>query len=189
MLYEAGHALVARMLPHADPVHKISIVARGMSLGQTFQLPAEDRYLFSKAQLQDMLASSLGGRVAEEMVFRDVTTGAADDLEKATSLARGMVTRYAMSNGLGPRTFGRKEELVFLGREISEQRNYGDKVADEIDQQVQALILSAYQAAKYILSRNRAKLEQIARRLIAEETIEGETLAQLFQEAVPQPAS
>ncbi|MCK4375546.1 MAG: ATP-dependent zinc metalloprotease FtsH, partial [Candidatus Brocadiae bacterium] len=138
--HEAGHALVARMLPNADPVHKISIVARGMSLGHTRQLPIEDRYLMTRAQFKAMLATLLGGHTAEELVFHEMTTGAQSDIEQATKIARAMVTDFGMSDKLGPRTFGRKEEMVFLGREITEQRDYSDKIAEQIDDEVYNLI-------------------------------------------------
>ena len=183
--HEAGHALVAFSLPNADVVHKISIVARGQMGGYTRLLPQEDRYLYSRAQFQDMLATALGGRVAEEVTFHEITTGASNDLEVATHIARNMVTRYGMSEKLGPRTFGRKEELVFLGREISEQRDYGDTIADEIDQEVQEIILRNYQAAREILTTHRAKLVQIARHLIKHETVEGEELKQLMTSEAP----
>jgi len=183
--HEAGHALVARMLPNADPVHKISIVARGMVGGYTKQLPAEDRHINTRSQLKDILATLLGGRVAEEIVFQDVSTAASHDLEQVTRLVRMMVTRYAMSDKLGPRTFGRREELVFLGRIVDEQKDYGDKVADAIDEEINALINEAYNVAKGILTENRAKLDQIAQRLIAKETLEGEELEALFKEPLP----
>ena len=186
--HEGGHALVAKMLPHADPVHKISIVARGMMGGYTRLLPTEDRRIWTGSQFKDMLAVSLAGRAAEELVFQDFSTGAESDIAQATKIARKMVMEYGMSQLLGPRAFGRKEELVFLGREISEQRNYSEKVAMEIDQEVQRLINEAYQTAKDILREKRAKLNHIAQELIAKETIEGEALATLFQEPVPQPA-
>ena len=186
--HEAGHALVAKMLPHADPVHKISIVARGMMGGYTRLLPTEDRRIWTGSQFKDMLAVSLAGRAAEELVFQDFSTGAESDIAQATKIARKMVMEYGMSHRLGPRAFGRKEELVFLGKEISEQRNYSEKVALEIDEEVQKLISEAYQTAKDILREKRAKLNHIAQELIAKETIEGEALAVLFQEPVPQPA-
>jgi cell division protease FtsH len=182
--HEVGHALVAKMLPNADPVHKISIVARGMTLGQTRQLP-EDRYLMSRAQLQDMIAVLLGGHTAEKLVFNEVTTGAYDDIKRATEYARRMVTDFGMSDKLGPRTFGDKQELVFLGREISEQKDYGEKVADAIDTEVNRIIQQAQETAKEILTKNRSKLELIAQKLIAEETLEGEELEALFKEPVP----
>ena len=185
--HEAGHGLVARTLPHADPVHKISIVARGMMGGYTRLLPTEDRRIWTGSQFKDMLSVSLAGRAAEELVFEDFSTGAESDIAQATKIARKMVMEYGMSQRLGPRAFGRKEELVFLGREISEQRNYSEKVALEIDEEVQKLISEAYQTAKDILKEKRAKLNHIAQELIAKETIEGEALAALFQEPVSQP--
>ncbi|MGB2884391.1 MAG: ATP-dependent zinc metalloprotease FtsH [Dehalococcoidia bacterium] len=185
--HEAGHALVARMLPHADPVHKISIVARGMAGGYTKQLPTEDRHLYSVAQLQDMITTFLGGRAAEEIIFggSEVTTGASNDLEQVTALARKMVKEYGMSEKMGLRTFGRREELVFLGRMVDEQKDYGDRVADDIDSEIDALIKDAYGEAKGILTENKAKLVQIAERLIAEETLEGNALEAVFNESVP----
>jgi cell division protease FtsH len=183
--HEAGHALVAKKLPHADPVHKISIIARGMAGGYTKQLPAEDRHLYTPSQLKDMLATSLGGRVAEEIIFGEVSTGAQNDLEQVTTIARKMVKEYGMSDKLPPRTFGRREELVFLGRMVDEQKDYGDKVADVIDQEIEALVNSSYNVAKDILTGNTAKLKQVAARLIAEETIEGKALDMLFDEPVP----
>ncbi len=183
--HEAGHALVAKKLPHADPVHKISIIARGMAGGYTKQLPAEDRHLYTPSHLKDILATSLGGRVAEEIIFGEVSTGAQNDLEQVTTIARKMVKEYGMSDKLPPRTFGRREELVFLGRMIDEQKDYGDKVADVIDQEIEALVNSSYNVAKDILTGNTAKLKQVAAMLIAEETIEGKALDMLFDEPVP----
>ena len=174
--HEAGHALVGHVLPKADPPYKISIVSRGMAGGFTRFLPEEDRHLYSKSQFQDMLAATLGGLVAEELVFGEVTTGPQDDLERLTRLARQMVTQWGMSDRLGPRTFGRKEELVFLGREISEQRNYSEKVAEAIDEEVRQIIDRSYQIARRVLTENRSKLDQIVKVLLEEETIEGEAL-------------
>ena len=134
--HEAGHALVAHLLPNADQPHKVTIVPRGTSGGYTRYLPEEDRRIWTRSQFEDMLAAALGGRVAEELVFDEVTTGASNDLERATSVARTMVTRYGMSDKLGPRTFGKSGELVFLGREIAEQRDYSDSVAETIDEEV-----------------------------------------------------
>jgi len=185
--HEAGHALAARMLPNADPVHKISIVARGMLGGYTRLLPTEDRYLWTRSQFNDMLATLLAGHSAEDLIFNEMTTGTENDIEQATKIARKMVMEYGMSDKLGPRAFGRKEELVFLGREISEQRNYGEEVAKQIDDEINAIIERAHKVAKDILTQNRAKLVQIAERLIAEETIEGEALETLFNEPVPSP--
>jgi len=180
--HEAGHALVARKLPHADPVHKISIVARGMALGYTKQLPAEDRYLMSRSQIMDMLAHMLGGRSAEELIFHEISSGAADDIKRATSLARRMVTDLGMSDALGPRTFGDKQEMIFLGREISEQKDYGDKVADAIDQEINRIIKEAHDTARKILTDNKSKLKALANKLIAQETLEGEELDNVFVE-------
>jgi len=185
--HEAGHALVAKMLPNADPVHKISIVARGMSLGHTRQLPIEDRYLTSRAQIKDMLATFLGGYTAEKLIFNDVTTGAYDDIRRATDLARKMVTDFGMSDKLGPRTFGDKQEMVFLGREISEQKDYGDKIADTIDEEVNKIIQQAHETAGGILAENKSKLVLLAEKLIAKETLEGEELKAVFSETAPKP--
>ena len=183
--HEAGHALVAKMLPNADPVHKISIVARGISLGHTRQLPTEDRYLMTRSQFNDMLATLLAGHTAEKLIFNEMTTGGADDIERATMIARKMTTDYGMSDKLGPRTFGHKEELVFLGREITEQRNYSEKVAQVIDEEVHNLIEHASQTATMILTENKDRLIRIAQELITKETLEGEELEAVLSEAPP----
>ena len=186
--HEGGHALTAKMLPNADPVHKVSIVPRRMIGGWTRLLPAEDRYLWTKSQFDDGLAVLLGGRVAEEIIFGDITTGAQNDLEQATKLARKMVTEYGMSEKLGPRIFGQRQGLVFLGREITEQRDYGDKVADEIDEEVYAIIQRAYKTTKRILTRNKAKLRELAKELIARETLDEPELDRLFAGLAAQPS-
>ena len=178
--HEAGHAIVMHALPHCDPVHKVSVISRGMTLGYTMPMPEEDRYLHRRAKFKDELAGLLGGRAAEEIVFGDVTTGAANDLERATKLARAMVTQYGMSEKLGPMTFGQKEELIFLGKEIAEQRDYSEAVAQEIDQEVRRLIDEAYSRAKEILTKYRDKLDLVARRLIEVETLEREEFEALF---------
>ena len=183
--HEAGHALVAKMLPQADPVHKISIVARGLSLGHTRQLPTEDRYLMTRSQFNDVLATLLAGLTAETLIFNEMTTGSYDDIERATTLARKMVTEYGMSDKLGPRTFGHREEMIFLGREITEQRNYSEKVAREIDEEVHKIIQHAYGVAKKALTKNKTKLIHLAEKLIAQETLEGEELESLLTERVP----
>ena len=180
--HEAGHALVAHMLPHADRVHKISIVSRGNMGGHTSLLPDEDRYLWTKNQFRDMLSVTMGGRVAEELIFDEVTTGASNDLERATKVALSMIKRYGMSSALGPRTFGKVQELVFLGREISEERDYGDKVAEEIDDEVKVLINGAYQEARNLLITNKPKLVQLSEYLIEHETINGDNLAKLIDD-------
>ncbi len=178
--HEAGHVLVMKMLPNCDPVHKVSIVSRGMALGYTMHLPEDDRYLMQRSKFQDELAGLLGGRAAEELIFDDVTTGASNDLERATRLARKMVTEYGMSDRLGPLTFGHKEELVFLGKEIGEQRNYSEEVAQAIDEEVRRLITQAHETALRILRENKDKLVKLARRLIETETIEGSDLEALL---------
>lgn len=185
--HEIGHALSAKMLPNADPVHKISIVCRGMMGGWTRFLPTEDRHLWSVSQFEDRLVVSLAGRAAEEIIFDEITTGAQNDLEQATSLARKMVTEYGMSTKLGPRTFGKREELIFLGREIHEQRNYSEKVATQIDEEVYQFIDKAYTTAKKILTDNKERLKLIANRLIDKETIEEAEFEELFKEQLPSP--
>ncbi len=170
--HEAGHALVQNKLPNCDPVHKVSIVARGMSLGYTMALPEQDRYLYTKDKFEDEIAGMLAGRASEELVFDERWTGASDDLERATKLARKMVTAYGMSEKLGPLTFGDREELVFLGREIAEQRNYSDHVAEEIDHEVRGIIDEAHHRARAILLTYRQKLDILAQRLMEIETIE-----------------
>jgi cell division protease FtsH len=172
--HEAGHALAQNKLPNCDPVHKVSIVARGLNLGYTMALPEQDRYLYTQDKFEDEIAGMLAGRAAEDIVFGDKWTGASDDLEKATKLARRMVTSYGMSKKLGPLTFGDRDELVFLGREIAEQRNYSEEVAEEIDSEVRRIIDHAYGRARDILSSYRQVLDAIAQRLIEVETIERE---------------
>jgi len=178
--HEAGHAVVMHCIPEADPVHKVSIIARGMAGGYTLALPDEDRTLYAKRKFEADLAGLLGGRAAEEIVFSDVTTGASNDLERATKMARSMVTRWGMSTKLGPMVYGQKEELVFLGREISEQRDYSDAVAQEIDGEVRRFINDAYTRAREILTQYRDRLDAIARRLIEVETIDSTEFERLF---------
>ena len=178
--HESGHALVAHMLPEADPVAKVTIVARGHSGGFTKTIPTEDRSLITHNQLEARLAMAMGGRVAEELVFGEITTGASNDLEQATNIAQTMVTRYGMSKKLGPRTFGKREEMVFLGREISEQRDYSDRVAKTIDEEVRRLIQTAYDTAKRILTEERVRLDHISDYLLEHETIDEEQVPDLF---------
>ena len=187
--HEAGHALVGWSLPNADKVHKISIISRGTMGGYTRFLPAEDRFLWTYAQFKDMMTTAMGGRVAEAVTFGEIeiTTGASNDLETATRLAKDMVTRYGMSDKLGPRTFGRREEMVFLGREITEQRDYSDKVAEQIDQEVHALVQGSYDQAKQILTDNQESLERIAKYLIQYESVEGDQLDRLFSGPLAPP--
>ncbi len=187
--HESGHALVARMLPNADPVHKVSIVARGVAGGWTKFLPSEDRHLWSRSQLNDQIATLLGGRAAEELQFGDITTGAQNDLDRATKLARKMVTEYGMSDKLGPRTFGQRQEMVFLGREISEQRDYSDRIAQDIDDEVHSRIQRAHSSARRILEDNFSKLQQMADLLIQKETLVEEDLNALFGSPAPAPTA
>jgi len=186
--HESGHALVAKMLPNADPVHKISIIARGTMGGWTRFLPSEDRHLWTKSQFDDRLAVTMGGRAAEEVAFGEISTGAQNDLEESTKLARRMVTEFGMSDELGPRTFGQRQELVFLGREISEQRDYSEKIARKIDDEVHNIIQRAHNTAKRIVSENKAKLKQIAEQLIIRETLEEPDLDKLFEGLAPKLA-
>ena len=178
--HEAGHALVAHVLPNADPVHKISIIPRGRALGYTQTLPVEDRFLVTRSEMVDELAMLLGGRVAEEMVIGDITTGAQNDLERATKIARGMVTEYGMSDMLGPLTLGQRQGEVFLGRDIGTQADYSDQVAFEIDSEVRRLIDEAHDEALDILQAQKRKLDQIAAALIERETIEKEDLINIL---------
>ena len=179
--HEAGHAVVAHLLPHADRPFKVTIVARGSTGGHTRYLPEEDRKLWTRNQFESVLAAALGGRVAEEVVFEEMTTGASNDLEQATNVARTMVTRYGMSEKLGPRTFGKREELVFLGKELHEQRNYSDRVAEQIDEEVHGLIDKAYETAQGLLKSHGSTLKRVAEYLLVNETVEGDDLQELLK--------
>jgi cell division protease FtsH len=179
--HEAGHALVAHVLPEGDDVHKVSIVARGRALGLTWFLP-EDRYTHNKAQLRAQMASALGGRSSEELVFGEVTTGAANDIEKCTEIAKAMVTQYGMSSALGPRKFGHEQGEVFLGRDAAHQRDYSDDIAAQIDAEVNALIDRAHDEALAILVAHRDTLNALANALIDRETVEDVELAELFKD-------
>jgi len=182
--HEVGHALVARMLPNTDPVHKVSIVARGQAGGFTMLLPTEDRYLWSKPQFEDLLAYALGGHVAELIIFGEVTTGASNDIERVTKIARSMVTEYGMSSIIGPIALGHKEELVFLGRDLNEQRNYSEQTAREVDEEVRRIIQEAFDRAYQILTQNKTRLIMISERLIKEETLEGPAFESLFNQPI-----
>ena len=179
--HEAGHALVAAASPNADPVHKISIVARGRAAGYTLKLPIEDRHLYSRSHFLDELAVSLGGYASEKVVFDELTTGAADDLRKATDLARSLVTRFGMSEKIGPVAFGEKEELVFLGREFGSERNYSESIAAIVDEEIGRFIKSAYKKATLIIKKSRPTLDEIARRLVEKESIERDEFDELIQ--------
>ncbi|HON34295.1 MAG: ATP-dependent zinc metalloprotease FtsH [Thermovirgaceae bacterium] len=186
--HEVGHALVAKMVPGCDPVHKISIIPRGhKALGYTLQLPEEDRFLMSKKELINRICVLLGGRVAEEIHFSDITTGAQNDLERATQIARQMVTEFGMSDSLGPVTLGRKQHEVFLGRDIVEDRNYSDEVAYAIDQEVRRIVEGCYERVRAILKENQDVHVRIAKTLLAEEVIEGDRLDALLEESLAMP--
>ncbi|OGY40889.1 MAG: cell division protein FtsH [Candidatus Buchananbacteria bacterium RBG_13_36_9] len=178
--HEAGHALVAHELPNVDPIHKVSIISRGQAAGYTLKLPEEDRHLHSKSEFIDELAVFLGGFMAEKQTFKDVTTGASNDLRQATQLAKRIITEYGMDETLGPRTFGEREELIFLGKEIHEQRDYSEKTAELIDQQISALINQAQTTALNILIKKQKSLEKIVAELLIKETLEREDFEKLL---------
>jgi cell division protease FtsH len=178
--HEAGHAVVMNALPEADPVQKVTIVARGLAGGYTLALPTEDRRLQSKKKLLAEIIGSLGGRASEQMVFDDITSGASNDIERATQIARQMVTRLGMSEGLGPMVYGQKEELIFLGREISEQKDYSEAVAEQIDQEVKKLVDDSYEKARVLLKKYRGKLDAVAKKLMEVETLTRDEFLAIF---------
>lgn len=179
--HEAGHAIVGHVLPNADPIHKVTIVPRGQSGGYTLMLPDEDRELRSKRALSERMAVGLGGRAAEELIFDDITTGASHDIQNVTQIARQMVMRLGMSEVLGPRVYGQKEELIFLGREISEQKDYSEAVAEEIDREVMKLVNEAHDTAKKILTKYKKELKKVSEKLVEVETLTREE----FEKLVP----
>ena len=189
--HEGGHALVASHIPGHDPVHKVTIVPRGMAGGYTRYLPESDHRLAGKTYYEGFMASALGGHAAEEIVFGEMTTGAHDDLSKVTQIARAMITQWGMSERLGARTFGKKESMVFLGRDISEQRDYSETVAEQIDEELRELIDRARDRARMIIRRNREQLNLLATRLMEVETLEGDDLRAILAwqpgDAIPQP--
>ncbi|MEK6601600.1 MAG: ATP-dependent zinc metalloprotease FtsH [Candidatus Binatota bacterium] len=180
--HEAGHALVAKLLPGADPIHKVTIIPRGMALGLTQQLPIDEKHTYPKEYLLNNLTILFGGRVAEELVLNHMTTGAGNDIEKATELAHRMVCEWGMSEKLGPMTFGKKEEQIFLGRDFTQQQDYSDSTAVEIDAEVRRIILESYQRAKNILKNNLHLLHKIAEKLLEKEVLDGSEIDALVQE-------
>jgi len=180
--HEAGHALVAYYLPHADPIHKISVISRGMSLGYTITLPEQDKYLISRLELIDKLTQLLGGRASEEIVIGDITTGAQNDLEKSTKIARQMVCEFGMSDKIGPLTLGGKQGAIFLGRDFSAHPDYSEQVAYEIDKEIRKLVDDAYDKAKDILSTHKDQLDLIATNLIEKETLNKEQVEELLKD-------
>jgi cell division protease FtsH len=171
--HESGHALVAAMLPKADPLHKVSIIPRGLALGLTQQLPTEDRYTQSRTFTETQISVMMGGRVAEELVLKEQTTGAGQDIDHATELARKMVCEWGMSDKLGPLSFGKKEEQIFLGREIAQHRDYSEETAQAIDKEVRRIVEEAYKVAETIVEENVDKLHKLAEALLTYETLEG----------------
>ncbi|MGO9378272.1 MAG: ATP-dependent zinc metalloprotease FtsH [Dissulfurispiraceae bacterium] len=180
--HEGGHALVAKLTPGTDPLHKVSIIPRGRALGVTQQLPIDDRYTYSKDYLLKALNVLLGGRAAEELALSHMTTGAGNDLERATDLARKMVTEWGMSEKLGPLTFGKKDEQIFLGREIARHKDYSEKTAEDIDEEVKRLVIEAYENARKLLRENRDLLEAVATTLLERETIDGPELDKIIED-------
>ena len=188
--HEAGHALMATLLPGTDPVHKVTIIPRGRALGMTMQLPIDDRHSYSKDFLYNTLAILFGGRVAEELIFKNITTGAGNDIERATELARKMVCEWGMSDTLGPLTFGKKDEEIFLGREISTRRDFSDQVALEIDREVKRLILDSYDRTKRMLTENIHTLKALAEALLEKEVLDAMEVEEIVQQTSSiQPAA
>ena len=178
--HEAGHALVGHVLLHTDPIHKVSIIARGRALGWTLALPEADRYLRTRSQLHDDLAMLLGGRTAEEMIFGDPTTGAADDIDRATNLAKAMVTEYGMSDRIGPRKLGNTKGEVFLGKDIAHEADYSQSVAMAVDAEVERFVTLAHEEARAILTTHIETLDALAEALLEHETLGKEELAEIF---------
>jgi cell division protease FtsH len=180
--HEAGHAIVARFTPHSDPVHKVSIIPRGMALGITQQIPKDDRYLYTKEYLLARLSVLMGGRAAEEVVFEEVSTGAGNDIERATNIAREMVCSWGMSTSLGPLAFGKKDEAIFLGKELATHKNYSEKTAEIIDDEIRNIVITAYRGAKELLNKNIKLLHSMAQMLLEKETIESEDIEELIKQ-------
>ncbi len=178
--HEVGHAMIAKLLPNCDPLHKVTIVSRGMALGLTMTLPTEDRVLTSRAQMIDRITMMLGGRVAEAIAFNEITTGASNDLERATGLARRMVTEFGMSEKLGPVTFGKRHEHVFMGRDFGEDRNFSDDVASLIDSEIKRIVQDCYERCHELITTHREQLDLISYELMARETLDAEEFDQLF---------
>jgi len=187
-IHEAGHALVAALLPNADPVHKVTIIPRGMALGLTMQLPVDDKHNYSRDYLLSQVAILLGGRIAEELTRGDITTGAGNDLERATELARKMVCEWGMSDALGPLTFGKKEEQIFLGREIAQHQDYSEDTAVRIDQEVRRIVMDNYKRAKDLLDGHRQGLDAIADELLVREVLDADQVKALVAgKTLPEP--
>jgi cell division protease FtsH len=184
--HEAGHALIAKLIPGTDPVHKVTIIPRGRALGVTMQLPTDDRHGYSKVYLYNQLAILMGGRVAEELVLKDMTTGAGNDIERATDLARKMVCEWGMSEKMGPLTFGKHNEQVFLGRELGSQRDFSEQIAMEIDEEVKRLVMENYERAKRLLTENMTSLKRLAEALLEKEVLDGSDIDQIITQSSSQ---
>jgi cell division protease FtsH len=178
-IHEAGHALLTVLLPHADPIHKVTIIPRGMALGLTQQLPADEKHNYSRDYLNDQIAILLGGRIAEEITLDSLTTGAGNDLERATDLARRMVCEWGMSDAMGPLTFGKKEEQIFLGREIAQHQDYSEDTALKIDHEVKRFVTDNYKRSHTILTENKETLIKIADALLTHEVLDADQVRRL----------
>jgi cell division protease FtsH len=178
-IHEAGHAVLTVKLPHADPIHKVTIIPRGMALGVTQQLPADEKHNYSRDYLNDRIAILLGGRIAEEIMLGQITTGAGNDLERGTEMARAMVCEWGMSDAMGPLTFGKKEEQIFLGREIAQRSDYSEDTALRIDQEVKRIVTENYERALAILQENRERLQKLADELLAREVLDGDQVKRI----------
>jgi cell division protease FtsH len=189
-IHEAGHALLAVLLPHADPIHKVTIIPRGMALGLTQQLPADEKHNYSRDYLNDRIAILLGGRIAEEITMDSLTTGAGNDLERATEMARQMVCEWGMSDMMGPLTFGKKEEQIFLGREIAQHQDYSEDTALKIDQEVRRFVTGNYERARKLLTEYKEKLVVMADALLAREVLDAEQVRRIVAgESIDQPTA
>jgi cell division protease FtsH len=187
--HEAGHALVAKLTPETDPLHKVSIIPRGRALGVTQQLPIDDKYTYSKEYLMNALTVLLGGRAAEEISLNHMTTGAGNDLERATDLARKMVTEWGMSEKLGPLTFGKRDEQIFLGKELAKHKDYSEKTAIDIDDEVKKIVVDAYASAKKLLTESKDLLEALAKALLEKETMDASEVDDLINDVEAQRAA
>ena len=189
-VHEAGHALLTVLLPHADPIHKVTIIPRGMALGVTQQLPQDDKHNYSRDYLNDQIAILLGGRIAEELTRGTITTGAGNDLDRATDMARRMVCEWGMSEAIGPLTFGKKEEQIFLGRDLNQRQEYSEGTATRIDQEIKRIVTGNYDRARDLVSTHKNELTRIAEELLIREVLDGEQVKRIvkglpIQEPVP----
>jgi cell division protease FtsH len=185
--HESGHAVVAMLLPKTDPVHKVTIIPRGRALGVTMQLPEQDRYSMDRTHILNVIAVLFGGRIAEELFMNQMTTGASNDFERATALARDMVTRYGMSDALGPMIYGENEGEIFLGRSVTTQKNVSEATMQKVDQEIRKIIDQQYAVARKIIEENRDKVEAMAKALLELETIDSDQIADIMAGKPPRP--